>query len=461
MSLKEFPWLPLETVLDQNILVGKLINSGEGYQLLSTKSEDKVIFIFPKDVEWACLSSKGLSQLKVLRECCSINKLCFGDINYYYIVFNKSSIPVKIESLIFNIGSSTSLPLLTLANSIIEMDDKYSNVAWGKALFFPKEKLCLAIEFDEKENKDKRHALATRILAGAIEDVSISAETIKKINSDLAISDIRDFLEILGFKDEQLNKSIANLSIRNPQEFKLPGRPDIEEFFKEHVIDYFYRYNEYKAMGIKPPNGILLHGPPGTGKTHTVKALADFLQWKIYDIDIGSVGSAYIHQTSKQLKEVFEKAANTPPSIVLMEEIDALAGSRSDMMHDHKIEEIAQLLRLIETASHHGILVIATTNRFHSMDSAIVRRGRFDHIIEMGFPKKEEIASALKGMFKGKPISKNLNLEDFSILFEGYAMSDISWVVNESARLAVKNKKDRIDEECLNEGIARLKKSSK
>ena len=103
-----------------------------------------------------------------------------------------------------------------------------------------------------------------------------------------------------------------------------------------------------------------------------------FLKWPVYEIDIGVIGSSYIHQTSKKLKEIFEEAAESAPSIVLMEEIDALAGSRSMSMHDSKVEEVAQLLRLIETASKQGILVMATTNRYHTMDHAIVRKVRFD-----------------------------------------------------------------------------------
>lgn len=264
----------------------------------------------------------------------------------------------------------------------------------------------------------------------------------RKLNPTLSISQV-------GILDNTVHSIFEKCKVRDPYDFSLPGRPELEQFFRGNVISYFHRYIEYQRMGIDPPNGVLLHGPPGTGETYSVKKLADFLGWKVLDIDIGTVGSPYIHQTSKVLKEVFDLAMESAPSIVLMEEIDALTGSRSGFMHDHKIEEIAQLLRLIETASTQGILVIGTTNRFASMDEAIIRRGRFDHVIELGFASQTEIVAAVQNMLNSKPVVDGINLDEYSEMLCGYPMSDIVWSVNEAAKFAVKNNKEKIDQECL------------
>src|SRR3990167_2919582 len=271
----------------------------------------------------------------------------------------------------------------------------------------------------------------------------------RKLNPTLSTSQIRGLFTTLGIEDHTVSSILEKCKVRSPSQFSLPGRPELEFFFREHVIDYFHRYIKYQRMGINPTNGLLLYGPPGTGKTYSVKKLADFLDWKVFEIDVGSVASPYIHQTSKILKNVFDLAAESAPSILLMEEIDALTGSRSGFMHDHKIEEIAQLLRLIETASTQGILVIRTTNRYESLDEAIIRRGRFDHKIELGFANQDEIVSAVRNMLKTKPIVDGLNLEEFSSKLCGYPMSDIAWSVNEAAKFAVKNNKEKIDQECL------------
>lgn len=454
----DFPWLPIETRLDEGILVGRVLDQGDGYQLLASKLDDRVILLIAGNASWSSNAVNGLSQIKMLCDSEIVNEFKFGDAKYYFGAFDKKDAPVRVGKLIMNIGTAAPVPLLALANAIAEMNERYPEAVWEEALYLTEEKLCLAIKFNKKRISTKqRQTLAVRLLAGAIQDTAISVETIKKFNSHLPTTEIREFLDILGYSDKKLSRNLTDSNVRDPKEFSLPGRPELEEFFKEHVIDYFHRYAEYKAMGIKPPNGILLYGPPGTGKTHTVNALANFLGWKVYDIDIGSIGSPYIHQTSKLLKGLFEKAADDAPSIVLMEEIDALAGARNGMMHDHKIEEIAQLLRLIETSSNQGILVIATTNRFHSMDEAIVRRGRFDHVIEVGLPKRKEIISALQGMFEGRPITKSITPEEFADSFLGFPMSDIAWTINEAARLSVRSGKKKIDKQCLKEAISKLK----
>lgn len=459
--MMEFPWLPIETELSEGILVGRLLGQGNGYQLLASKSDDRTILLVTEDAVWTEKAISGISQIDMLSNSDIVKEYTYGDASYFFGTFEKQDIPAPIGKLIMNIGSAAPVSLLPLAHALAEMNERYPTAVWENALYLPKEKLCLAIDFYKKEMSTKqKKKLAVRLLAGAVQDTSISVETIKKFNPHLPTTEIREFLDILGFSDHRLSQNFSDAHVGDPKEFTLPGRPKLESFFQEHVIDYFHRYTEYQAMGIKPPNGILLYGPPGTGKTHTVKALADFLDWQVYDIDMGSVGSPYIHQTSKLLKEVFDKAASNAPSIVLMEEIDALAGVRSGMMHDHKIEEIAQLLRLIETSSNQGLLVIATTNRFHSMDEAIVRRGRFDHVIEVGLPKKEEILSALKGMIEGRPVTKGVLPEEFADSFIGYPMSDIAWTMNEAARLAVRFGKNKIDKQSFKEAISKLKKNT-
>lgn len=280
-------------------------------------------------------------------------------------------------------------------------------------------------------------------------DTNLKSEVMRKLNPDLSAAQIKDFYSLIGIEDEGISVLLEKTTVKKPEDFSLPGRPELEEFFRENIIDYFHRYKEYERMGIKPPSGILLYGPPGTGKTYSVKKLADFLGWNVYEIDMGSVGSPYIHQTSRLLKETFDKASETAPSIVLMEEIDALTGERSGFMNEHKIEEIAQLLRLIEIAAKQGILVIGTTNRFESMDQAIVRRGRFDHVIELGFPSQVEIMSAVENLLKGKPTEDGLDLEEFSNKLAGHPMSDIAWAINDAARYAVKHNKQYIDRDCL------------
>lgn len=139
-----------------------------------------------------------------------------------------------------------------------------------------------------------------------------------------------------------------------------------------------------------------------------------------------------------------------------MEEIDALVGARGSGSHDYKVEEISELMRQVEKAGERGILVIATTNRIEAIDRAMLRKGRFDHKIEVGLPNKEEILDALEGLLADRPTVKGLNLEGFVESLAGRNMADVAWAVDEAARLAVKTGKSAIDDICLFEALKRL-----
>src|SRR3546814_8496259 len=96
-------------------------------------------------------------------------------------------------------------------------------------------------------------------------------------------------------------------------EFSLPGRPNLEAFFNEHVIDLIRNEERYKALGITFPGAVLLHGPPGCGKTFAVEKLVEHLDWPFFSIDSGSIGSPFIHKTGKKIAEAFEQAVKVSP----------------------------------------------------------------------------------------------------------------------------------------------------
>src|SRR5262249_2049085 len=158
----------------------------------------------------------------------------------------------------------------------------------------------------------------------------------------------------------------------------------------------------------------------------------------VFEIDVGSVGSPFIHQTSVQLRQAFEQAAAKSPSLVVLNEFDALATKRQAGMHEHKIEEVSQMLRLLEDAPERGIVVVATTNKRHMMDDAMLRRGRFDHVVEVGYPDDTELRAAIIGMLADRPHAAGLNLDAVVQRLSNRPMSDLAWAINEAARRAVK-----------------------
>jgi Cdc6-like AAA superfamily ATPase len=242
--------------------------------------------------------------------------------------------------------------------------------------------------------------------------------------------------------------------------FKLPGRPQLEEFFNEHVIDIIFNAGKYQALGIDFPSAIILHGPPGCGKTFAVERLVEFIDWPCYSIDSNSIGSPYIHETSKKISEVFDKAIDRAPSVVVIDEMESFlsdrrSGSSSGL---HHVEEVAEFLRRIPEAIKNKVLIIAMTNLIEMIDPAILRRGRFDHIIEVGMPSREEVASLLDSLLSKLPKADDLNVDKILDALTGKALSDSAFVIREAARLAAKAGKTELDQQSIEAALYSLPK---
>jgi len=242
--------------------------------------------------------------------------------------------------------------------------------------------------------------------------------------------------------------------------FTLPGRPKLEEFFNEHVIDIIFNAEKYQALGIEFPSAIVLHGPPGCGKTFAVERLVEFIDWPSFSINSNSVGSPYIHETSKKISEIFDKALDASPSVIIIDEMESFlsdrrAGSSSGL---HHVEEVAEFLRRIPEAINNKVLIIAMTNLIELIDPAILRRGRFDHIIEVGMPSRGEVKSLLNSLLGKIPTADNIDISPLLKTLTGKPLSDAAFVVREAARLAAKAGKSHIDQDSITSALASLPK---
>jgi len=233
--------------------------------------------------------------------------------------------------------------------------------------------------------------------------------------------------------------------------FELPGRPALAAFFNEHIIDIVQNRDRYKALGIDFPGAVVLHGPPGCGKTFAVERLIDFLGWPNFQIDASSVASPFIHETSRKVADVFEKAINSSPSVIVIDEMEAFLADReigSGSSH-HRVEEVAKFLRRIPEAAKNEVLVVAMTNRVDMIDPAILRRGRFDHVIYVDYASEEEVLALLRKLLASIPKEKDVDPAPLANQLVGRPLSDVAFVVREGARLAARAGKNLLDQSSL------------
>jgi hypothetical protein len=257
-----------------------------------------------------------------------------------------------------------------MSKAISDLRQRDSAAEVGSALFVPLIEVCLPVKGSDRPEDMKRLA-ANVLVAGQISSLDIGS--IRGLNPWVSAQDIECFLEALGISEV--------LEPPAPEDFSLPGRPVLEAFFREYVIEPSADPARYDALRVQLPNGILLYGPPGSGKTHAVDILVAALRRPVFRLELGEVGSPFIHQTVVSMRKAFEQAKRGAPSLLVLEEIDAIAPSRGLMSHDHKVEELTETQNDGRSAARNGILVLATTNRRE--DLALLRKGRFDHSVHV------------------------------------------------------------------------------
>lgn len=195
----------------------------------------------------------------------------------------------------------------------------------------------------------------------------------------------------------------------------------------------------FDQLGIEPPKGVLLHGPPGTGKTLTAKAVANESDTHFQTIAGPEIMSKFYGQSEKKLRKIFEKAEENSPSIIFIDELDAIASKREETRGDVEKRVVSQLLSLMDGLESRGkLIVMAATNRVDAVDPALRRPGRFDREIEIGVPDRGGRKEILQIHTRGMPLGGEVDLEKLAEKSHGYVGADLAALARESAMSALR-----------------------
>ncbi len=190
----------------------------------------------------------------------------------------------------------------------------------------------------------------------------------------------------------------------------------------------------FEALGIEPPKGVLLHGPPGTGKTLLAKAVANETHANFILINGPEIMSKYYGQSEENLRKKFEEAEKNAPSIIFIDEIDAIASKREESRGEVERRVVAQMLALMDGLKSRGkVVVIGATNIPNELDPALRRPGRFDRELEIGVPDVEGRLNILKIHTRNMPLSKGVSLKQFAEITHGFVGADLSALAKEAA----------------------------
>jgi hypothetical protein len=238
---------------------------------------------------------------------------------------------------------------------------------------------------------------------------------------------------------------------------KVAGMHDLKTLLVREVIEPLRDPRPYRQYRLTIPNGILLYGPPGCGKTHIARQLAEELGHNFIEVIPSELASPFIHQTVIQIREAFDQAAERAPSVIFIDEFEALAPARDGLggHQQHKAEEVNEFLAHLNNCSERGVFVIAATNQPDRVDPAVKRTGRLDKIIYVGPPDLAARREMLAFHLSGRPLAATLDLRSLANALAGYSASDIRFLVDEAARDAFRGRR-QIDDNAFGGALARV-----
>ena len=219
------------------------------------------------------------------------------------------------------------------------------------------------------------------------------------------------------------------------------GMRELKAMLERDVILPLQEPEIYARYRLELPNGILLYGPPGCGKTFIARKLADVAGFFFFEVKPGDLASPYVHGTQGRIHTLFKNAREKAPCMLFFDEFDAMIPNRSgDSVSHHYATEVNEFLVQLNACGKDRLLVIGATNLLNRIDSAARRPGRLDKKFFVGPPDYEARLELLRLGIKGRP-KETLDLHDLALQMENYTCAEIEHVVNEAARLALESQR--------------------
>ena len=230
------------------------------------------------------------------------------------------------------------------------------------------------------------------------------------------------------------------------------GMGALKEELLKRVIWVLRDKEKASKYRLLPPNGMLLYGPPGCGKTFFAKKFAEESGFNYFLVNGSDLGSTYIHGTQGKIADLFKKAEQNAPSVICFDEFDSFVPARGSDSARNRAEEVNEFLSQLNNCAERGVFVIGTTNRIDMIDPAVLRKGRMDLKYEIPAPDSETRAAMFALYLKDRPVCEGIDPQRLSLLTGGYASSDIAFIVNEAAMVAALSD-EPISQQILEESI--------
>ena len=270
--------------------------------------------------------------------------------------------------------------------------------------------------------------------------------------------------QMMGGNGKVMNFGKSHATMSDPSKNKIrfedvAGADEEKEELRE-IVDFLKNPKNYLSLGARIPKGVLLVGPPGTGKTLLAKAVAGEANVPFFTISGSDFVEMFVGVGASRVRDLFEQAKRNAPSIVFIDEIDAVGRHRGAGLgggHDEREQTLNQLLVEMDGfTANEGVIVMAATNRRDILDPALLRPGRFDRQITVNYPDVNGRIAVLKVHSRGKPLADDVNLENIAKRTPFATGADLENIMNEAAILAARARVDKITQALLIEAVERI-----
>lgn len=354
-------------------------------------------------------------------------------LNPFYLAPETLNKVFSVQSDMFSVGVLYYHLLFGLPPWFIEISAYKSNhVKLGEELAKERAKPLTFIESNRSIDEQTTKILTKVLQIDATKRFQTAKEFIQVLNGTIELEQVTE-----GGGNE--TNSIIVEKLEGQGFDAIAGMQTLKDTIQLDVIDALNQKEKYAQYGLTIPNGMLLYGPPGCGKTFFAERMAEEIGFNFFQIKPSDIQSKWVNAAQENIKNLFDKARKEAPSIIFIDELDALVPSRDTANLNHmNTSAVNEFLAQMNNSGSDGVFIIGATNRPNAIDPAILRAGRLDKIVFLPPPD----FSARKAMFqlnlKNRPIVLGLDYDNLAKATENYVSSDIKFLCDEAARKALK-----------------------
>ncbi|HPH37892.1 MAG TPA: AAA family ATPase [Sediminibacterium sp.] len=383
-------------------------------------------------------------------------------LNPFYMASECFNNIFTIQSDIYSVGALFYHLLFGLPPWFVEISKyKADRSKVEEMVLEERKKVLRQLNIESSEVFEKNNKIINIIKKAIHPDVDLrfksAEEFISALNNEAVVEPIE-----LNQKHQSSKSSIPSKDFKPTSKGKgfdlIAGMDNLKSILFNDVIRALNESELFDEYGLTIPNGMLLYGPPGCGKTFIAERFAEEAGFNYVYVRSSDLASIYVHGTQEKIGQLFKEARENAPTIICFDELDALVPNRDKIQSASQSGEVNEFLTQMNNAGKDGVFVIGTTNKPDLIDPAIIRTGRVDKLVYLPPPDFKARVAMFEIHLKARPLELGINFEKLAYATENFVSSDIEFLVNESAREALKNR-SKISQQILDDIIANAKPS--